>query len=627
MRIPQDKIEEVREATDIIDLISGYTSLRKRGKNFVGLCPFHSEKTPSFTVSAEKQVYHCFGCGVGGNVFTFVMEHEKVSFGEAIRVLAERAGIALPAPSPEAEALASEVEALYEALRLAARFFFDNLVGTAEGKFALDHFHERGFTEETIRKFGLGYSPRAWDALVQFAQREGITEDRLEKVGLVRKRDDGSLYDYFRGRAMFPIFSASGRVIGFGARKLYEDDQLGKYINSPETSIYNKSRILYGIFQAKNSIIDQNQAILVEGYTDLISIFQSGMMNVVASSGTALTEEQIRLIGRYTKNVALVYDADSAGSSAMMRGLDLVIDGGLDVKIVELPQGYDPDSFVRKFGGEEFRSLVQQAVSFIDYKARAFQREGKFETPEGQAEAVRSIVQTIARMKDELKQNFYLKHVAERYGVYESILHRELERWRPKESGRVRAFEGSPQRVPVYEAPLADVTPRKIPPISAAERDLLKLMLEENGALIEEIFKHLNMEDFQDPRIRDLVGRILSHYQKSHSLDVNELINATGDVELKSIITDLLVSRYEMTKTWSTVGVEVTEPRPEEIANAALCFLKKRAIEKQIEENQRRLKEAATRGRDVSPFTKLHDELRRQMIEIESREFIIPEAR
>jgi DNA primase len=619
MRIPQDKIDQVRESTDIIDLVSAYANLRKRGKNYVGLCPFHSEKTPSFTVNAEKQVYHCFGCGVGGNVFTFVMEHEKVSFAEAVRFLADRAGITLPAPSPEAEALASEAEILYNVMRLSARFFYDSLTGSPEGEFALNYLHERGFADETIRKFGLGYSPKGWDGLVQFARKESVDLNSLEKVGLARRREDGSYYDYFRGRAMFPILSGSGRVIGFGARKLYDDDPMGKYINSPETSIYVKSRVLYGIFQAKNAIIDQDSAILVEGYADLISVYQAGIQNVVASSGTALTPEQIQLVGRYTKNIILVYDADSAGSVAMMRGVDLVIEGGLDVKVAELPQGDDPDSYVRKSGGEEFQKLLQGAVSFIEFKARTFQREGKFDTPEGQAEAVRSIVQSIARMPDELKQNFYIKQVAERYEIYESVLYRELDKWRPKT--KARGVSTSTQRVPVYDAPLSDVTPHKTLPVPAAERDLLKLILEQDGDLADKIFEHVTLEDFTDSRVRSLISTILDHYEEATSVDLNALINQT-EGEVKSLVTDLMVSEYEMAKSWSRQGVDVREPSAEELANSAMTILRRRSLEKRIEENQKRLKEAQDRGLDTEALIELHRQLREELKEMRDVEFI-----
>ncbi|MGH2568688.1 MAG: DNA primase, partial [Bacteroidota bacterium] len=324
MRIPNEKIEEIRAANDIVEVVSAHAPLKKRGKNFVGLCPFHQEKTPSFTVSADKQMYHCFGCGRGGNVFTFVMEFEKVSFVEAVRSLATRAGIAIPETETQYEQ-SGEIENLYNACRFAGLHFYTNLLQSDEGKAALDYFHRRGFTDETIRTFGLGYSLNSWDGLLQKAQEEGIGTDYLVKAGLVRTREDGSLYDYFRGRAMFPIFSTTGRVVGFGARKLRDDDPLGKYINSPETPVYNKSRVLFGLFQAKDAIRAENNALMVEGYADLISLYQAGFQNVVASSGTALTEEQVQLIGRYTKDLTLVYDADSAGSQATLRGVDVVL--------------------------------------------------------------------------------------------------------------------------------------------------------------------------------------------------------------------------------------------------------------------------------------------------------------
>ncbi|HMD14989.1 MAG TPA: DNA primase, partial [Bacteroidota bacterium] len=428
MRIPQEKIDEVRNATDIVDLIGGFVKLKKRGKNFLGLCPFHTEKTPSFNVSSDRQMYHCFGCGVGGNAFTFVMEYEKVSFVEAVRSLAEKAGIALPQGSSVDDEIASEQENLYNICREAGLYYYKALTESGEGKFAVEYFHKRGFTDETIRTFGLGYAPNSWDAIIKFGEQKNFSSSMLEKAGLVRKRDDGTYFDYFRGRAMFPIFSSTGRVIGFGARKLREDDPLGKYINSPETIIYNKSKILYGLFQAKESIREKDFAVLVEGYADLISVFQAGIKNVVASSGTALTVEQILLIGRYTKNITIMYDADSAGSSAALRGVDLILEHDLDVRVASLPEGDDPDSFVKKNGGAAFQKILDEAISFVDFIAQAYERQGKLKTPEGQAQVVRTIIQTIAKMKDELKRNFYIKHVAEKYKLYETTLYHELEK-------------------------------------------------------------------------------------------------------------------------------------------------------------------------------------------------------
>ena len=321
VKIPQEKIDEIRAASDIVDVISARLQLKKRGKDYLGLCPFHQEKTPSFSVSPTKQMFYCFGCHRGGDVVKFVMEYEKAFYIEALEILAERAGISITRTEESFEA-ANETEKMYSVMSFAARTFFTNLTKTTEGEFALNYFRDRGFTNQTMTAFGLGYSLRGWDSLLKKTEEEGIDPEQLEKVGLVRRRDDGGNYDTFRGRAMFPIFNTNGRVIAFGARKLYDDDNLGKYINSSETPIYHKSKVLYGLSQAKDAIRERDFAVLVEGYADLISVHQAGTKNIVASSGTALTTEQIQLISRYTKNITLVYDADSAGANAMMRGVD-----------------------------------------------------------------------------------------------------------------------------------------------------------------------------------------------------------------------------------------------------------------------------------------------------------------
>ena len=277
MRIADDTIEEVRRASDVVDVLSQYLQLKKRGKNYLGLCPFHQEKTPSFNVSPEKQMYHCFGCGVGGNVFTFVMEHDKVSFVEAVRTLAQRAGITLPADGAGGRGESTEHEGLYDACRTAGLYFHETLVNSVEGKLALEYFRHRGFSDATITKFGLGYSRNSWDGLGTLAAERKLDGAHFEKAGLGLRREDGTCYDRFRGRAMFPIFSPSGRPVGFGARKMREDDPLGKYINSPETPIYVKSRSLYGLCQSKEAIRANECAILVEGYADLISVYQAGV--------------------------------------------------------------------------------------------------------------------------------------------------------------------------------------------------------------------------------------------------------------------------------------------------------------------------------------------------------------
>lgn len=287
MKIPEEKIEEVRNAVDIVEVIGQHVKLRKRGKSYTGLCPFHTEKTPSFTVAADKQVFHCFGCGAGGTVFNFLMELEKISFLEAFQSLARRAGIVIEDERSN-DGSQSRQEELFRINDTAAKFFANNLVELNEGKFGLEYLRLRGFSDETIKTFGLGYSPKGWEGFAKYAQSLGFLPAALEEAGLARRRDDGGIYDTFRGRVMFPIYSTTGRILGFGARKLYEDDPLGKYINSPETPIYVKSRVLYGLYHAKEAIRDLDAAILVEGYADLISVYQAGIKNLVASAAPRL---------------------------------------------------------------------------------------------------------------------------------------------------------------------------------------------------------------------------------------------------------------------------------------------------------------------------------------------------
>ena len=609
MRISDSKIDEIRSASDIVDIISSYSPLKKRGKNFIGLCPFHQEKTPSFTISAEKQMYHCFGCGKGGNVFTFIMELEKVSFVEAVRTLAERAGILLPREGAQDSAQQTENELLYDACRRIAKHFYDNLVSTVEGKLALEYFHHRGFTDETIRKFGLGYSLNSWNDVVELGQRDGIGATILERAGLLVKRDDGSgWYDRFRGRAMFPIFSPTGRVIGFGARKLREEDTIaGKYINSPETPIYEKSRVLYGLFQAKDAIREKEFAILVEGYADLISLFQSGIQNVVASSGTALADEQVRLIGRYTKSITLVYDADSAGSKATMRGVDIIIENDLDVKIAELPQGEDPDSFVRKQGRKAFEDLLDHAVSFLDFKAAHFRAAGLLNTPEGQTRAVRSIVETIARMKDELKRNFYIKHLSQQYGMYESVLFRELERQlgtRGKSISRKSPVEVQEQR----EA----VTKSAVTPIPAAERDLLTLMLEHGNEMVSFVLERLSPEMLTNATSGKIFGLIGEQAREGKEWTPDLLLNRVDDEETKRTITEMMFSKDEISSGWAEMDSLPDEVDPKIIAERCLAILRGQQLDQLIRENQQRLNEASAKGEPLKEYLEKHQRLMKE---------------
>jgi len=536
------------------------------------------------------------------------MEYEKVSFVEAVRSLAERLGIPLPQSSSEDDTRASEQEQLYHVCGNAGRYFYNCLTETGEGKLALDYFHQRGFSDETIRKFGLGYSPNSWSALVDYAREKNIPIELLEKAGLARKRDDGSYHDYFRGRAMFPIFSTTGRVLGFGARKLREDDQLGKYLNSPETLIYTKSKILYGLFHAKDDIREKNFVILVEGYTDLISVFQAGIRNIVASSGTALTEDQIRLISRYTDNITIVYDADSAGSKAALRGVDLILENDLNVRVVTLPEGDDPDSFVRKQGGEAFRTLVNDAISFVDFIAGEYERQGKLETVEGQAQTIRAIVQTIAKMKDELKRNFYIKQVAEKYHLYESVLFRELEKilgtnTYQKDALTLIQADGVQQSDNSARPPMTEMPP--------AEKELLQAMLTEGDEGAKIAYKFLQIEDLINQHSRSIVNAIFTMLDEHETMNIPMLLDLLP--EEKQILTEMLVPKNQLSERWPEFGTTVKMADPRAIVIDAIIKIKSNAKERYLSATFSKMKEARDLGEDTIPYLMYQDQLRNKL--------------
>ncbi len=605
MKIPEDKIEEVRSASDIVDVISTYVRLKRRGKSYVGLCPFHKEKTPSFHVTPDKQMFYCFGCHEGGNVFTFVMRTEKVSFVEAVRTLANRAGIELPV-SDTTQPGSTQNEKLFRANMVAARFFYHSLTQTTEGNYALEYFRNRGFRDETIKQFGLGYALRSWQALVDHAQETGIEPEHLEKAGLAGKRDDNTMYDRFRGRAMFPIFSTSGRVVAFAGRQLYEDDSSinvgAKYINTPETLIYHKSKLLYGLSLTRDEIRKQEYAILVEGYTDLISMYQAGIQNVVASSGTALTEEQIRLLGRYAPSVVIVYDADSAGSAAALRGVELLLEKGLDVKIVQLPEGEDPDSFVRSQGKNVFLDLIDESVSFVDFKASELQKEGLFATPEGQARAVRSIIETLAKIPDELKRNFYIKAIAERYDLYESTLYRELDSITRKERRRPKYTEPDEKTTVAAdtEPPVNqnDQSRNTVNSFTSAERDILKLIMQSDREVMEFIFSQVASDEMQHPVARKLFEELFEHYKKTGNTYAALLINDDSFSEYSSIITQLIAERYEVSERWESLrGFEDFSVNMQ-LSIDAVRTLKKKNIKERIESVRKNIREVEREGGD-----------------------------
>ncbi len=430
MRIPEDTIERIKQAADIVEVVGDFVSLKKRGSNYIACCPFHNEKSPSFNVNPARQIYKCFGCGKAGDSVRFVMDVENIGYGEALRFLAKKYGIEIEeqAPTPEDLLKQNERESLFIVLNFAKTYFHDLLTQHEEGQsIGLSYFRERGFTTPTIEAFDLGYSLNLWDGLLQEAEKRGYNRDVLEKAGLILNKEGDSdakrkVFDRFRGRVMFPIHNVSGRVIAFGARILVNDKNQPKYLNSPETEAYHKSQVLYGIYQAKQTIRQEDVCYLTEGYTDVISLHQAGIKNVVASSGTSLTLEQIRLIARFTPNVTILYDGDAAGIKAALRGLDMVLEEGLNVSIVTFPDGEDPDSYVRRVGAEAFKTYIKtQASDFIRFKTETLLRDAG-DNPFKRAEVIGEVVSSIVRIPDALQRQVFFRTTAQQLRVDEQTL-------------------------------------------------------------------------------------------------------------------------------------------------------------------------------------------------------------
>ena len=417
--------ERIREATDIVDLVSEHVQLVKKGRNYSGLCPFHDEKSPSFSVDPDRQFYHCFGCGVGGDVFKFIQEIDRVTFVEAVKFLAERAGVSLPERSGPSREEAAADDELYRANDLAQKYFHHLLLNDEVGASARTYLQTRGLTGETIARFGLGYAPPEWDALLKVAGRRGLPPQILEQAGLALPRSTGSgHYDRFRDRIAFPIANLSNRIIAFGARAL-QPDQEPKYLNSPETPIYHKGRVLYGLSIARDAIRRQDAILVVEGYMDLISLAQAGIQHVVATSGTALTEDHGRLLARFARQVVLLFDGDAAGSTAAMRALEVLLGTGLDARVVSLPAEHDPDTFVQAHGPEALIERAENAQSVLDFYLEQLARRHDLSSVEGKGRAVETFKPLLAKLnkpQDAVRRDLLLREVAQRLAVDEQAL-------------------------------------------------------------------------------------------------------------------------------------------------------------------------------------------------------------
>jgi len=584
MRISEAQIEQIRISADIVDVISSHVQLRKRGKNFIGLCPFHNEKTPSFTVSQDKQIFHCFGCHSGGNVFKFLMEYKKISFVESIQEMAAELGITLEYENQKSEAEQSETEILYDINTSVAKFFSDNLLKEEDGNIARKYFEERKIKPQTLRSFGLGYCPDHWDATINFLNKNNIDIEKSLQLGVIGKSDKGKLYDKFAGRMIFPIFSPNGRVIGFGGRIFDAREGAAKYLNSPESKIYHKGRTLYGLSHGKDEIRRHDLAIVVEGYMDLISLHQHGVKNVVAVSGTAFTDEQVQLLSRYTKNTVLLFDADTAGVKASMRSIEILLKQNMNIKIATLPKGEDPDSFVQKNGSDAFLDVISRAVNFLEYQTAIFEEQGYFNDAAKSAEAIRELVKPVALLNDELKRSFLLKSIAEKFGLREKLLEAELEK-------AIIAANKFPvqeqiQKEKVKLKKISEADDVKMPPAEFRnEQEIIILLFEENEQITRYLLDHVNPDEFQIAYHRILAHLVYDALINDEALRISTLLEKIEDEKLQEYLLEITFEKYLISDVWDQRKPENKEKRLLKYANDLIKFFKLYNLEKEIMQN------------------------------------------
>ena len=569
--IEHTTIEKILDAAQIVDVVQEFVPMKKRGVNLLGLCPFHNEKTPSFTVSPSKGIFKCFGCGKGGNSVNFIMEHEHLSYPEALKYLARKYHIEIEERELTREDIEkqNERESMLVLTAYAGRQFKENLFNADEGiSIGLTYFKERGFRHDTLNKFDIGYSFERRDAFSKKAVEDGYKQEFLIKTGLSIQHEE-KIFDRFSGRVMFPIHSLSGQVLGFGGRILRSDQKTAKYLNSPESEIYHKSKIVYGIFQARKAIIQDDRCYLVEGYTDVLSLHEADIENVVASSGTSLTQEQVRLIKRFTQNITILYDGDEAGIKASIRGIDLVLEEGMNVKIVLLPDGEDPDSYSKKVSNEEFtKYLKENETDFIRFKTQLLLSEAKSD-PVKRANLIRDIVKSIAVIPETITRTVYIKECSTQMEVPEPVLYNEVNKLRQQKSFQDRNKYPGPEDLPVPRiAPVKQVTHEA--GTFYSEREIIRLLLKYGSEVYE---RKLNREDGKETvtTIADyIVNEIVSDELTFDNSVFSEIFSDYGfyvgqglfpgdqhfvrhqDPDISSISADLLADSHELSNIWRT---------------------------------------------------------------------------
>lgn len=582
--IPQEYITEIQHTADIIQIISEYVQLRQSGRNFIGLCPFHTEKTPSFTVNPEKKLFKCFGCGEGGTVFQFIMKHEGVDFVESVKLVASKSHIDLSHLSTKETSLAvTEKANLLNITSLAAKLYHKILQDGEDGRAARSYLQQRQINSWSIKTFNLGYATSGWDTLIKVCKEHNISNALLEKAGMVIPKKGGhGYYDRFRNRLMFPILNARKQVVGFGGRSL--DDSHPKYLNSPETILFNKSNTLYGIDIAKNAILKQGRVILMEGYTDVIMAHQHGVDWSVAVLGTAISKQHLRLLRQYCTQVILLLDSDIAGWKSSDRNLDIFIEEEFDVKIAQLPKNYDPCDFLAARGKEKFLECVNSAKDFFHFKIEAAASKWDISTVHGKAKAIHDVLSTAMKMPDVIKRNLLIKMIAEEMSIDETTLRNEIKKFhkQPASSGEKRVIK------------------QRLDASSMAERELLYLMLSCND-LIPKLVKEVGLEEFSNENFLKIAEKIVGLYSQNNVVKAEDVLHILDDIQLNKILMDIVTT--EEVKN-------ITDHR--ERLEDCIRFFKRRNSKKEICQTKKRMLETVKTGNNEEDIILLLEEFHKK---------------
>lgn len=637
MPIPDEKVDEIRSTVDIVDVVSDYVRLKRSGQSYKGLCPFHDENTPSFHVNPDDNLYYCFGCQKGGDVFSFVQEMEGVGFLESARWLADRAGISIPESEADEEA-ASHREAIYQALRIAGRFFYRQRTQSERGAPARRYLSERDFNAETLKTFGVGYAPDSWDALLNHAQEEHIKPEVLHDAGLIIERNSGDgYYDRYRGRVIFPIFSHVGKVVGFAGRILDADADQPKYINSPETDVYHKSDVLYGLYQGKQAIRREKEVWVVEGYTDVTALHQVGIEHVVATCGTALTPSHVQMLDRYAQRVILLFDGDEAGGRAARSGLQTVLAEGLGAYAVTLPAGHDPDSYVREHSADALHEHVSNTRSDLpQFMVNQAREAGRMQTPEDRVAVQSEVVEAVAKIPDANLRREYVRQAADVLDVPPGDLLADLERQRDAEQAKAQRRNRQPRPAPPPppdEDPSPDASPetesetdtddsyRVLP----EERLLLRLMLEKGRRMVQYVLKHMALDEFSEGPVRNLVKCLMQMY-KNGNVQPDRILRGEEGPRLQQLAASVRVDEYSPSENWEhrrDIRVPRLNEQPYEAAASAMTLLKLDRVDEALRAMRSRIHRADRNGEeDLTTLQNQLMKLTRLRKHIQKREYL-----